>query len=277
MTQPLLLWSNFAASGATAAICNELETRCRVVTTVAANDLPRTIEELQPDIICFDFDYPDAAALKLVNTVKQRHPSVAVLMLTADHSRDLLIWALRTRVWDCFLKPVAATEILRCLDILLPVLAQRRGQAPRRLLLPEQRTTGCAGNVPARRAPGKTAKVLPYLLKHYPGRVLLADMARMCSLNPFEFSRAFKREHGVTFRDYLTGIRIQAAARLLSAAAGPSVVDVACAVGFNDHSQFSRLFRRHMGVTPKAYRSGNSDGQSAVRLPPQTPEALPAT
>jgi YesN/AraC family two-component response regulator len=276
MTQPLLLWSNFAASGATAAICDELETRCRVVTTAAANELPRTIEELQPDVICFDFDYPDAAALKLVRTIKQQYPSVPILMFTADHSRDLLIWALRTRVWDCFLKPVAATEVLRCLDILLPVLARHRGQAPRRLLLPEQRTTGGAGDVPARRAPSKTAKVLPYILKHYPGKVVLADVARMCSLNPFDFSRTFKREHGVTFRDYLTGVRIQEAARLLSGA-GASVVDIACAVGFNDHSQFSRLFRRHMGVTPRAYRSGNSNGQSALQLLPQTPETLPAS
>ena len=275
MTQPLVVWSNFTAGAATPTACNELETHCRIITTDAANDLPRTIAELRPDIVCFDFDYPDAAALKLVNTIKQQYPSVPVLMFTADHSHDLLIWALRTRVWDCFLKPVATSEILRCLEILVPMLAQRRAQAPRRLLLPEQRTTGSTGNLTATRAPAKTAKVLPYILKHYPGKVALADVARLCSLTPFEFSRTFKREHGVTFRDYLMGVRIQAAARLLLDA-GPSVVDVACAVGFNDHSQFSRLFRRHMGVTPSAYRSGNSNGQSALQLSTQTPEVLAA-
>ena len=195
-------------------------------------------------------------------------------MFTVDHSQELLIWALRTRVWDCCLKPVAASEILRCLDILLPALAQRRGQAPRRLLLPEQRSAGLAGNVPQQRAQRRTARVLPYIRKHYPGKILLPDVARICAMNPFEFSRTFRREHGVTFRDYLTGVRIQAAARLLSGTS-PSVIDVACAVGFNDHSQFSRLFRRHMGVTPSGYRNGNNS-PSPRRLSAQPSEALPA-
>lgn len=253
MVQPLVLWSSFAAEAA-ATVGNGLETRCRLFTSTAADDLSQVIRELKPDIICFDFDYPDASALRLLKQTKQCHPSIPLLMFTADHSHELLIWALRTRVWDCFLKPVATSEILHCLDRMLSVTTQRRGQAPRRLLLPEQRPSEFTKPVPENHAQGKTNKVLPYILNHYPGKVVLPDVARLCSMNPFEFSRTFKYEHGVTFRDYLTGVRIRAAARLLSDTS-LSVVDVACAVGFNDHSQFSRLFRRHMGITPSAYRA----------------------
>ena len=73
-------------------------------------------------------------------------------------------------------------------------------------------------------------------------------------MDPFAFSRAFRREQGTTFRDYLMRLRIESAAAQLRTS-DKSIVDVGCSVGFNDPSQFARLFRRHMGVTPTAYRS----------------------
>lgn len=73
-------------------------------------------------------------------------------------------------------------------------------------------------------------------------------------MDPFAFSRAFRREQGTTFRDYLMRLRIESAAAQLRTG-DKSIVDVGCSVGFNDPSQFARLFRRHMGVSPKAYRN----------------------
>jgi AraC-like DNA-binding protein len=58
----------------------------------------------------------------------------------------------------------------------------------------------------------------------------------------------------MTFRDYLMRLRIETAARRLRSD-DVSVLEVACSVGFNDPSHFARLFRRHMGVTPTAYRN----------------------
>ena len=62
----------------------------------------------------------------------------------------------------------------------------------------------------------------------------------------------------MTFRDYLIRLRIETAAHRLRSN-GASVLEVACSVGFNDPSHFARLFRRHMGVTPTAYRNGTSE------------------
>ena len=62
------------------------------------------------------------------------------------------------------------------------------------------------------------------------------------------------RAYVTTFRDYLMRLRIDTAARRLRRD-NQSILDIACSVGFNDPSQFARLFRRHMGVTPRAYRT----------------------
>jgi transcriptional regulator GlxA family with amidase domain len=108
---------------------------------------------------------------------------------------------------------------------------------------------------------------LPYLQQHFPEKIIAFDVASLCDMDPFAFSRAFRREQGTTFRDYLMRLRIESAAAQLRTS-DKSIVDVGCSVGFNDASQFARLFRRHMGVTPRAYRnSARADcGQTADEL-----------
>ena len=71
----------------------------------------------------------------------------------------------------------------------------------------------------------------------------------MCSMSPFVFSRKFKDVFGISFRDYVVRYRLRAACGLLKNP-GSSVTDVAFAVGFNDVSYFSRMFKRHFGMPP---------------------------
>lgn len=68
-----------------------------------------------------------------------------------------------------------------------------------------------------------------------------------------EFSRAFKKENGRTFSDYLLRYRISRACDLLSGLS-MQVKTVAFSVGFNDLSYFARMFRRYTGTTPSLYQ-----------------------
>jgi AraC-like DNA-binding protein len=68
-------------------------------------------------------------------------------------------------------------------------------------------------------------------------------------MSPFRFSREFKKTFGKTFRDYLIDYRLKEACRLLENPAA-TITDVTYAVGFNDPSYFSRVFKQRFGVTP---------------------------
>jgi len=254
MQQPLILWIDLTEARSQAAYRAGLAGHCRVRHCTATDAVPGRIHEAVPDIICFDFDVPGPSELTLLQKTKLLHPSIPILMFTGVASADLLIWALRSRVWDCFVKPVSAGEVIRRLNIMLPVLNGNSAQRPRKLLMPERTVFESAACNSQNTQHGRTAAVLPYLQEHLHEKLVLSDMARLCDMDQFEFSRTFRREQGVTFREHLLRIRIEAAAKLLQQAAR-SVLDVAYSVGFNDPSHFSRLFRRHMGVTPKVYRS----------------------
>ncbi|TWB64085.1 helix-turn-helix domain-containing protein [Nitrospirillum viridazoti] len=64
---------------------------------------------------------------------------------------------------------------------------------------------------------------------------------------------------GTTATAYILARRLELAAATLRQArdaAGGTISDIAYDVGFNDLSHFSRSFRAHFGVSPRAYRAG---------------------
>lgn len=79
-------------------------------------------------------------------------------------------------------------------------------------------------------------------------------LAREAAMSPFHFSREFKRETGLTPRDYLRGARLARAKRLLAADDRP-VTDVAMECGFASASHLATAFRRAHGMAPSKYRA----------------------
>jgi AraC-like DNA-binding protein len=83
----------------------------------------------------------------------------------------------------------------------------------------------------------------------------LAETARAACLSPHHFLRAFHRAFGVTPHRYLQRLRLERA-RALLARRDASVTEVCLAVGFASLGSFSALFRREVGVSPRAWRAG---------------------
>jgi AraC-like DNA-binding protein len=78
----------------------------------------------------------------------------------------------------------------------------------------------------------------------------VSDLAAAACMSEPTFYRAFRNEFGITPLAYLTRLRVERARQLLLDP-GRSVTDVAAAVGFNSVSHFIRVYRDHVGVTPK--------------------------
>ena len=254
MPPPLLLWIDFTAEKTAATLRARLAEQCRLRTCDNAANLGVSIQDQSPDVLCFEFDCPDQEQLNLLQRTKLRFPAIPILMFTSARSAELILWALRARVWDCFIKPVSAGEVLRRLNIMLPVLAPNCDQGARRVLMPQRTPLATDQCSDERRPAHRTEQALRHLLEHYSDRISLADMAERCAMDSLEFSRTFKREQGCTFREFLQRARIEAAAGRLRSSC-QSVIDIAGAVGFNDPSHFTRQFRQYMGVTPSAYRN----------------------
>ena len=98
------------------------------------------------------------------------------------------------------------------------------------------------------------SRVAEYIEEHVAESVLLSRLAEVVQLSPFHFSRAFKQSFGVPPLRYLASRRIKRAKDLLAGDA--TVTQVGLAVGFAETSSFTTAFRKHVGMTPTAFRRG---------------------
>ena len=91
-----------------------------------------------------------------------------------------------------------------------------------------------------------------FMDKHYAGKLHIVDLAGKAFLSNFHFIRLFKAYFGYTPYQYLTGVRIKNAKRLLATHA--TISDICFEVGFENVSYFTGLFKKMTGTTPSAFR-----------------------
>jgi YesN/AraC family two-component response regulator len=98
-----------------------------------------------------------------------------------------------------------------------------------------------------------TKKAIRYISKNYASNITLNDVAEQVHLNPAYFSSLFKQSTGSSFKEYLNMVRIEESKRLLSNT-DYSIMDISQAVGFEDQSYFTKIFKKYTGLTPREYR-----------------------
>jgi transcriptional regulator GlxA family with amidase domain len=94
----------------------------------------------------------------------------------------------------------------------------------------------------------------------------LVALARAAHVSPRHFSRSFRATFGETPYQYLLTRRIERARHLLRTT-DLKVAEVCLAVGFQGVGSFTTTFRRHVGMSPTAYRRANAGPSAADRLP----------
>lgn len=81
----------------------------------------------------------------------------------------------------------------------------------------------------------------------------LPDLARKLGISETRLKSGFKAMHGKTVMQFCIANRIEAA-KILLKEQRYTVSEVGTVVGYEDHSAFSRAFRRHCGISPKDWR-----------------------
>jgi transcriptional regulator GlxA family with amidase domain len=104
-----------------------------------------------------------------------------------------------------------------------------------------------------REALSRLSPVLTYIAENCTGKITVAQLAKLVNLSIFHFSRLFKDLTDRTVIAYVNNIRIHKAVELLTKTE-ISITDIALEAGFNDINYFSRLFKRHMKLSPQAFR-----------------------
>lgn len=97
-------------------------------------------------------------------------------------------------------------------------------------------------------------RTLDHIQSNYTDALTLMDVSAFAHLTPSAFSRQFRKVTGRTFTEFLVGLRVAEAGRLLLCTR-KQVSSICYEVGFNNISNFNRHFRRLKKMTPGQYRA----------------------
>lgn len=100
---------------------------------------------------------------------------------------------------------------------------------------------------------------LEFMNQNFHRNITLSEVSKLVNMTDVSFSRFFKSKTGINFIDSLLELRLGQASRLLIDTTD-SISEVAYDCGFNNISNFNRLFKKKKGCTPKEFRESYSVG-----------------
>lgn len=96
-------------------------------------------------------------------------------------------------------------------------------------------------------------KVFNFIHKNYQKEMCLEDVARYVNMSEVSLSRFIKKRTGRNYIDFLNDLRLGIASRQLVDTT-KTVSEICFESGFNNLSNFNRIFKKRKGVTPKEFR-----------------------
>ncbi|BAX79326.1 helix-turn-helix domain-containing protein [Labilibaculum antarcticum] len=97
-------------------------------------------------------------------------------------------------------------------------------------------------------------RIYKYVQENYHKKLKLEDAAKLTNMTVISFSRLIKQRTGKSFVDFVIEIRLGMATQLLIET-DKSIAEVCFDCGFNNISNFNRIFKKRQDCTPSEFRT----------------------
>ncbi|MGH8175077.1 MAG: GlxA family transcriptional regulator [Steroidobacter sp.] len=157
------------------------------------------------------------------------------------------------------------------LELVNALAGPKVSAATARLLLVERRRGSQSPFIAPDAAPrdvleASVERAVRYLDEHIGARVTIAQLCKSIAVNERTLTRKFKAALDMTPLAYLQSRRMGRARQLLEDTAAP-LDRIVEQCGYEDIASFRKLFVRHVGMTPREYRSRFGEPHSGVSAP----------
>lgn len=102
-------------------------------------------------------------------------------------------------------------------------------------------------------------RAFEHMNKNYDKPITLGEVAKLVNMTEVSFSRFIKKRTGITFIDSLSEIRLGHASRMLIDTTH-TIAEISYNCGFNNISNFNRIFKKKKKCTPKEFRESFAIG-----------------
>ena len=186
------------------------------------------------------------SGLELAEAVNAMNKNIAVCFLSAYDKFEYAVQAIRLRVVGYLTKPVKAAELTEVLETVKKSAYEHFGK-----YLAEKFSPAAEGAADVSDA---VAEIVDEIAFHPEKKHSLAEYAKKYSFNPSYLSQLFKKTIGKSFMEYLMETRLDKAKSLI-VCSGETIREISYLVGFEDYYHFSKIFKKHVGLSPQDYRN----------------------
>lgn len=220
---------------------------CQVVATAENGQSGiEIIKRENPDILFSDIRMPGMDGLSMIAALKSEHPHMQIAILTGFRDFEYAREAIRLGVTRFLLKPSKMEELEEAVEAMVQNLSQRKESTGEDKTV-EEPEEAAAGSFIAQNA-------VKYIEENYMEKLKLSDVADHVYVSQWHLSKILNQHVEKSFSDILNHARIEKAKELLRE---PSlrIGDIAEKVGFLDMAHFSRVFKKHTGVSANEFRN----------------------
>lgn len=211
------------------------------------------------DLVISDIMMPEMDGITLLKTIKNnpRTSDLPVILLTSQAEVGNRLEGLK-RGDDAFIaKPFDIDEMRITIDNLLDNVRRLRGKFTGAL---EQ--TGKIEEVDVR---GNDEALMERIMKSVNANISdqefnVEHLAEEVGISRAQLHRKMKEITGVPAGEFIRNLRLEQAAKLIQEG-NINITQVAYAVGFNNQTHFSTVFKRHYGMTPSAFAQKTRNGE----------------
>lgn len=205
----------------------------RVGTALTVSAGLHQVTQWFPDLVILDLQRMDPEGRYFLHVLHAHLPPCPVIVLTAARNRQILREMRALPVAGVIPKPVPLNQLLARIHAVCPV--------------------GASLAPPRRHFSRHVRAAIEYLSTHHTRDLPIQGVAGAIGVSPSHLARLFRRETGMTVKQYVTGVRVEVAKRLLLDT-DTKLEPVAERLGFCDAPHLSRVFRRSVGRWPGEYR-----------------------
>ncbi|OPJ59860.1 response regulator transcription factor [Clostridium oryzae] len=212
-------------------------------------------EDTKPDLIITDIRMPYMDGLEFCGLIKEHHPQIKIIILTAYEEFEYAKQALKKGASDFLLKPLKRSELKEAIEK-IKITIEREEENRRHYDLMKKRLSevGFENDDFIDVKPSKINEIISYISQNISDSTLtLSSLAAHFYINPSYLSRIFKQQKGANLVEYLTRMRIQEAIAYFNET-DKMAYEVAELVGIPDPKYFGKCFKKYTGYTINDYK-----------------------
>lgn len=231
-------------------IVEESELEIQVEATCSnGKEALQEVKKCRPELMLLDINMPIISGLDIITEVMEIVPMCKIIIISGYDEFQYAQQALRCGVFDYLLKPVNIGALRTTLQRAVREYSKRLWEVNR---INQNRNGDHLEKTDS--AMEQTTGAINYIQENFADQELtLSLVAQKFHVSTSYLSRLIKQQTGLSFSDYITGLRIRQAKELL-ASEKHMIYEVASMIGYSSQHYFCRIFKEQTGYSPSDYR-----------------------